>query len=130
MKMLDTNICSYVLRKRPVAVLERFYTAPPGELCISAVVAAEMRYGAAKLDSEKFIVQLERWLGLIPVVPWPESASHRYARLRCGLERAGTPIGNMDMLIAAHALAENAVLITNNAREFRRVPELIVENWA
>jgi len=129
MWMLDTNICSYMLRKRPPSVLERLYAADLDDLSISAVVAAELRYGAVRLGSEKFSRQLEEWLSFQRIAPWPESATATYARIRYDLERQGTPIGNMDMLIAAHALADDAVLVTNNAREFQRVPGLKLENW-
>ncbi len=129
MWMLDTNICSYLLRKRPPSVLERFYTADLDDLSISAVVAAELRYGAARLGSEKFSRQLEAFLSFQRICPWPESATSQYARIRHELERLGTPIGGMDMLIAAHALAEDAVLVSNNTREFQRVSGLKLENW-
>lgn len=129
MWMLDTNICSYLLRKRPPSVLERFYAADLEDLRLSAVVAAELRYGAARLGSERFSGLLEEWLSFQTLLPWPERAAAVYARIRHGLEREGTPIGNMDLLIAAHALAEDAVLVTNNVREFQRVPGLKLENW-
>jgi len=127
--MLDTNICSYVLRRHPASVLARFYAARLEDLSISAIVAAELRYGATRLGSAKFAALLEQWLDLLSIAPWPEDASKVYARIRHELERQGSPIGNMDLLIAAHALAMDAVLVTNNGREFRRVPGLKLENW-
>jgi len=129
MWMLDTNICSYLLRKRPPSVLERFYAADLDDLRISVIVAAELRYGAVRLGSEKFSRQLDDWLSFQRISPWPENATAEYARIRYELERQGTPIGNMDLLIAAHALAEDAVLVTNNTREFLRVSGLKLENW-
>lgn len=92
-------------------------------------VAAELRYGAACLGSATFAALLEQWLDLLSIEPWPEDASKIYARIRHELERQGTPIGNMDLLIAAHVLATDAILITNNGREFDRVPGLKLENW-
>jgi tRNA(fMet)-specific endonuclease VapC len=126
---LDTNICSYILRKRSSQVIERFARLETDQMFLSALVVAELRYGAAKLSSAKFAGYLEDWLRLFDLRSWPMAASEHYATLRCDLERQGTPIGNMDLLIAAHALAENAVLVTNNQREFERVSGLRLENW-
>ncbi|MFO1433997.1 MAG: type II toxin-antitoxin system VapC family toxin [Candidatus Competibacteraceae bacterium] len=129
MKMLDTNICSYILRRHPLSVVERFAEQCNQRFCISALVAAELRFGAVKRGLEQLSRQIEDFLAGFPIHPWPEEASRHYAHLRAGLERQGKPIGNMDLLIAAHALAENAVLVTHNSREFERVPGLTVEKW-
>lgn len=130
MKTLDTNICSYILRRQPRSVLEYFRAQPAESFFLSALVVAELRFGVVKRGSTRLSVQLEDFLAGIPCRPWPEAATRHYAELRAVLERQGQPIGNMDMLIAAHALAENAVLVTHNTREFERVPGLSVENWA
>lgn len=130
MRTLDTNICSYLLRRHPGSVVARFSGIRADEVFISSIVAAELRYGAAKLGSQRFSNILEEWLAAFTIQPWPELASSIYARLRSDLERQGTPIGNMDLLIAAHALAEDATLVSNNTREFERVPGLKLENWA
>jgi tRNA(fMet)-specific endonuclease VapC len=129
-RMLDTNICSYVLRRHPPGMLERFSQLQRGEVWLSAIVAAELRFGAEKLQSARFQAAVEAWLTGFEVRAWPAQAGHHYARARAELERKGQTIGNMDLLIAAHALAEDAVLVTNNAREFHRVPGLAVEEWA
>lgn len=129
MWMLDTNICSYLLRQRPAHVLARFYAAPLDELRLSAIVAAELRYGAIRLNSQKFSEQLEKWLSLQQILPWPNRATFIYGRIRVDLEKQGMTIGNMDLLIAAHAIAEDAILVTNNIREFQRVAGLKLENW-
>lgn len=93
------------------------------------MVAAELRFGARKLNSPKFYSAVEIWLADFSILPWPVEASHAYAQLRHELESAGQPIGSMDLLIASHAIAEDSALITNNAREFLRVPGLAVEEW-
>ena len=128
-RTLDTNICSYVLRRRPASMVERFAGLDRGDLWLSAIVAAELRFGAAKLASVRFSATVEAWLAGFEVRPWPCEATRHYAKARASLERAGQTIGGMDLLIAAHAMAEDSVLVTNNAREFLRVPSLAVEEW-
>ena len=127
---LDTNICSYVLRRRPVAMVERFAGLEKSQVGLSAIVAAELRFGAAKLGSSQFSAAVEAWLAGFDVRPWPVDATRHYADIRASLERSGQPIGGMDLLIAAHAMAGDSVLVTNNAREFLRVPGLAVQEWA
>lgn len=129
-RTLDTNICSYVLRRHPASLLERFASLNRGQVWLSAIVAAELRFGAAKLASIRFSAAVEAWLAGFDVRPWPLEATRHYANIRAALERAGQPIGNMDLLIAAHAMAEDSVVVTNNAREFLRVPGLAVEEWS
>jgi tRNA(fMet)-specific endonuclease VapC len=129
-RTLDTNICSYILRRHPAGMIERFSTLDRSQLWLSAIVAAELRFGAAKLASPRFSSAVEAWLSGFDVRAWPLEATHHYAAIRSALERAGRPIGGMDVLIAAHAIAEDSAIITNNAREFHRVPGLAVEEWA
>lgn len=129
-RTLDTNICSYILRRHPAEMIARFATLDRDQLWLSAIVAAELRFGAAKLGSQRFAAAVEAWLVGFDVRPWPLEATHHYAQIRAALERAGKPIGGMDLMIAAHAMAEDSVVITNNAREFHRVPGLAVEEWA
>jgi len=129
-RTLDTNICSYILRRHPVSMIERFATLDRGALWLSAIVAAELRFGALKLGVPRFQAAVEAWLSGFDVRPWPLEATQHYAQIRAALERTGTPIGGMDLMIAAHALAEDSVVVTNNAREFHRVPGLAVEEWA
>jgi tRNA(fMet)-specific endonuclease VapC len=129
-RTLDTNICSYVLRRRPALMVERFAGLDRGSLWLSAIVAAELRFGAAKLASVPFSAAVEAWLAGFEVRPWPVEATVRYANIRAALERAGQAIGGTDLLIAAHAMAEDSALVTNNAREFLRVPGLAVEEWS
>lgn len=129
-RTLDTNICSYILRRHPSAMIERFAELNPRQLWLSAIVAAELRFGATKLGSARFSAAVEAWLAGFEVRPWPLDATQHYANVRAKLERAGKTIGGMDLLIAAHAMAEDSTLVTNNAREFLRVPGLAVEEWA
>ena len=129
-RTLDTNICSYILRRHPKEMIERFAGLDRAQLWLSAIVAAELRFGAAKLGSVRFASAVESWLSGFEVRPWPLEATAHYASVRSALERVGQPIGGMDLMIAAHALADDAVLVTNNAREFLRVPGLAVEEWA
>lgn len=129
MRTLDTNICSYVLRRHPAAMLERFAGLNRQQLWLSSIVAAELRFGAVKLGVPRFTTAVEAWLAGFDVQAWPVQAAEHYARIRARLERAGNIIGGMDLLIAAHALANDSVLVTNNAKEFSRVPGLAVEEW-
>ncbi|TAN47667.1 MAG: type II toxin-antitoxin system VapC family toxin [Methylococcaceae bacterium] len=130
MKMLDTNICSYILRRHPQSVLAHFAEQTANDIFLSVIVVAELRFGIEKTGSSRFRLLMEDWLRPFPVHPWPAEAARIYAILRADLERQGNPIGNMDLLIAAHALAEDAVLVTHNTREFERVAGLKLENWA
>ncbi|TBR76519.1 MAG: type II toxin-antitoxin system VapC family toxin [Burkholderiaceae bacterium] len=129
-RTLDTNICSYILRRHPISMIERFAGLDRGQLWLSAMVAAELRFGAAKLGSARFSAAVEAWLAGFEVRPWPLDATLHYASIRVVLEQSGKSIGGMDLLIAAHAMAEDSVVVTNNAREFLRVPGLAVEEWA
>jgi tRNA(fMet)-specific endonuclease VapC len=128
-RTLDTNICSYILRRRPAAMIERFSTLDRSQLWLSAVVAAELRFGAAKLAAPRVQASVEAWLAGFDIHPWPLEATHHYAAARAALERTGRPIGGMDLMLAAHALAEDSVVVTNDARAFHRVPGLAVEEW-
>ncbi|WPL15753.1 tRNA(fMet)-specific endonuclease VapC [Thiorhodovibrio winogradskyi] len=129
--MLDTNTCSFVIRQRPIAVKERFDQVGHDNLAISTIVLAELQFGAALHPTRgtAILSDIEDFYQRLRVLAWTEAAARCYGQLRAQLQRAGTPIGNMDLLIAAHAVAENAVLVTNNRREFERVPGLRCEDW-
>ena len=122
-------MCSYILRQHPTQMLDKFRSLDRQQLWLSAVVAAELRFGVAKLGVPKFASAVESWLSGFDVQAWPLSATHTYASTRATLEKKGQMIGAMDLMIAAHALAEDSVLITNNAKEFQRVPGLAIETW-
>ena len=129
--LLDTNICIYIQRQRPPAVLERFRKLKPGEAVISVITWGELRYGAEKSRQRDMVLALlEEFTAMVPVMPMPEAAGQAYGAIRAALEAKGEPIGNNDLWIAAHAKASGLIVVTNNEREFKRVPGLGVRNWA
>lgn len=128
--MLDTNICIYVINSRPAIVLERFRLERIGDIVISSVTAAELAFGVAKSGSVRNRQALDMFLSTLEILPFDESVIWHYGDLRTDLERRGQPIGTLDTMIAAHALSINTILVTNNTREFERVPGLRLENWA
>ena len=128
--MLDTNICIYVMKKKPENVLRRFREELDGGICISSITLAELEYGKHSSDPLKNEQALLRFLAPLSVLPFGAAAASEYGEVRAYLQSRGTPIGPLDMLIAAHARAEGMTLVTNNMREFERVPELDLENWA
>lgn len=129
--ILDTNICIYVARQRPPAVEKRLARLAPGMVGMSLITFGELRFGAEKsVQRTNAVATLDRLIELIPVLVPDAAVGERYGALRARLERAGTPIGNNDLWIAAHALALGVTLVTNNTREFARVPKLKLENWA
>ena len=128
--LLDTNICIYIINARPLAVLARFRQELIGTIGVSSVTAAELAYGVAKSGSARNRAALEMFLASMEVLPFDASVIWQYGELRATLERSGQPIGALDTMIAAHALASNAVLVSNNLREFERVPQLRLQNWA
>jgi tRNA(fMet)-specific endonuclease VapC len=128
--LLDTNICIYIARNRPSSVAERFATALPGSLGISVITWGELCLGASKSrDSVRAKAALERFAESVPVQSMSAEVGQHYGEIRAALERAGRPIGNNDLWIAAHARALGTKLVTNNLKEFERVPDLVVECW-
>jgi tRNA(fMet)-specific endonuclease VapC len=129
--MLDTNICSYILKEHPVAVKQKFEEVGPDNICISSIVLAELYYGAAR-HSKGVVIRREigDFAARLIVLPWDEAAADHYGVIRASLENAGTLIGAMDMLIAAHAKSCGATLVSNNLREFNRIKSLKTANWA
>ena len=129
--MLDTNIVVYARNARPEAVLERFRRYRPEDLCVSAITLAELEYGAARSSRpEQNRLALMVFLSNIAVLPFDADAAREYGTIRRALESAGSPIGANDCLIASHARSRGLTLVTNNTREFERVPGLRIENWA
>ena len=127
--LLDTNIVADLVRNPQGGVAERIREVGETEVCTSIIVAAELRYGAAKKGSPRLSAQVEAILGALEVLPFEAPADAAYGRLRARLVRTGQPIGANDLLIAAHALALGHALITANEREFARIKDLPCENW-
>ena len=127
--LLDTNTASYIIKGNIPRVRERLLKVPMSGLLISAVTEAELLYGAArKSDSVRLKTAVDEFLLRVDSRPWDSNAARRYADLRAALEISGTPMGNLDMMIAAHALAAEAILVTND-RSFRRLKNLKIEDW-
>lgn len=128
--MLDTNTCIYIMKHHPLQVRTRLRQVPIGEVGMSSIVLAELRFGVQKSRRrQENTAALEDFLAFCMVLDWPQQASDVYAELRHELEAHGTPIGSNDLLIAAHALYLRCTLVTNNSREFERVPGLVIDNW-
>jgi tRNA(fMet)-specific endonuclease VapC len=129
--MLDTDTASYVMRGGSPAIDNRLTTLDVRQVCISAVTRAELRFGVRRLpDAKGLAAEVERFLSGIHTLPWDEIAADHFAEVRVALERVGTPIGIMDTMIAAHARALRATLVTNNVKHFRLIKGLMVENWS
>jgi tRNA(fMet)-specific endonuclease VapC len=127
--LLDTNILSDLVRHPSGIVRDRIAAAGEDSVCASIVVAAELRFGAAKKHSKRLTRQVEAILSALPILPLESPVDKHYAEIRAALEAAGNPIGPNDLLIAAHARALGLTMVTNNQTEFSRVPGLAVENW-
>lgn len=128
--MLDTDTCISLIKARPDKISRRLSRLPVEDVGISSIVAAELWYGVALSEKKKQNeAALKDFLDFVKVLDWPAGACPVYGRIRAHLKKKGTLIGAMDLLIASHASFLNAVLVTNNTREFDRVPELKMENW-
>lgn len=128
--LLGTNICIYLIKQKPADVLSRFEAEQVGDVAVSSITVAELQFGVQK---SRFVRQDQQALDqfLIPLViaPFDYQATMIYGKIRADLEREGTPIGALDTLIAAHALSLEVTLVTNNTKEFERVPALRLANW-
>ena len=127
--LLDTNILSDLIRNPQGPIAARIAKVGEGSVCTSLIVAAELRYGAAKSPSTKLAERIELILSALEILPLEAPVDRQYAALRHHLTQQGTLIGPNDLLIAAHALSNNLTVVTANVREFSRVPGLKVENW-
>lgn len=128
--LLDTNICIYIINEHPIPVLNKFKKMRDEYIAISSVVLSELAFGVFKSQHlEKNLVSLEKFITPIKVLPYDKQAAYHYGEIYAYLKKNGTPIGQLDTMIAAHALSENAILVTNNLKEFSRVKNLKCENW-
>lgn len=129
--MLDTNICIYVMKNRPEKVLERFKKELNSGICVSSITLAELECGMKNSSNPaKNEQSLLKFLFPLSILPFGPAAASECGEIRTYLQKQGTPIGPLDMLVAGHARAEGLILVTNNVREFERVPGLELENWA
>lgn len=129
--LLDTNICIYLIKKKPRSVLQKFNACSAGEIGVSSITVAELQFGVRKSQYPSQNERaLEQFLVPLVVVDFDYKAAIVYGKIRALLESQGKPIGPLDMLIAAHALSLNLTLVTHNTREFSRVPDLSVTDWA
>ncbi len=125
-----TNTCIYIIKRKPVEVINRFRQFQISQVSISSITLSELEYGVIKSSKpEQNHLALAQFLAPIEILPYDNGAAQHYGELRLYLEKHGTPIGSLDMLIAAHALSTGCILITNNVKEFERVPNLKINNW-
>jgi len=128
--MLDTNTCIYIIKQKPDKVLKHFTAYSVGDIGISSITLAELRYGVAKSQQiQKNQEALDAFISPLEIADFDEEASRVYGIMRAVLEKAGNPIGSMDMLIGAHALSLGVTLVTNNVKEFRQIKNLKVADW-
>jgi len=128
--MLDTNICIYLIKQKSPKIIEHIKRCKPGEIGISSITLAELQYGVAKsFHRKQNQIALQEFLIPIEIVSFDEKAATLYGKIRAQLEKSGTPIGSMDLLIGTHALSLGVTLVTNNIREFKRIKGLRVVDW-
>ena len=128
--MLDTDISSYIIKKRDAVIAARLAKIPLNDICISVVTKAELLYGVAKSSNKRVNrLAVNEFLAFVRVLPWDDEAAEHYAEIRAALEVAGVAIGNLHTMIAAHARSCRIAVVTNNERHFRKVPGLRVDNW-
>ena len=128
--LLDTNVCIYIIKKKPSQVFEKLGTLQINDIGISAITLAELEYGISKSTfPEKNKIALIKFLAPLEILPFTEKAAEIYGKIRSYLEKTGSIIGTLDFFIGAHAKSENLVLVTNNVTEFSRIPNLKIENW-
>jgi tRNA(fMet)-specific endonuclease VapC len=129
--MLDTDTASYIIKRRSPAIGAKLAAIPPTLVSVSVITRAELQYGLKRLPAgHRLHVGVRQFLTIVRVLPWTAEAADSYADIRHQLVTTGQPIGEMDMMIAAHALAAKAVLVTNNVRHYERIPGLVLAGWS
>lgn len=130
--MLDTNICIYMINKKPASYIAKLESLDKGEqLSISSIVLAELQYGVSNSQKKnQNQINLDAFLTKLNIIPYCEQAAFYYGEIRSALQKQGNMIGHYDLLIASHAIAEDATLVTNNASEFIRVKDLVIDEWS
>ena len=129
--MLDTNICSYIIRNKPQSIKEKLQEVEQNHtVALSSIVVSELLYGATKKDSPKLLRIVSAFIDNFIIYDYSKVSAQSYANIRTDLEKKGQIIGANDLLIASHALSLGAVLVTNNTREFERVEKLVLEDWS
>jgi len=128
--MLDTNTCIYIIKRKPLNVIERFRQLEISQVGISSITLSELLYGVSKSSKpEQNQMALAQFIAPLEILSYGDEAAQYYGPLRAHLEKQGTPIGSLDMLIAAHTLSIDCILVTNNEKEFNRIPKLKIDNW-
>ena len=128
--MLDTNTCIYIIKQKPPDVIKRFKQTEISQISISSITLSELLFGVSKSSKpEQNQMALTQFIAPLELLPYDDEAAQYYGDLRAHLEKMGTPIGSLDMLIAAHALSIDCTLVTNNVKEFIRIPNLKIDNW-
>ena len=128
--LLDTNICIYIIKKKPLQVIQKLQSLDISDVAISSITLSELEYGVSKSASvEKNKIALTQFLAPIETIDFDDKSAEIYGRIRANLERRGTPIGPLDTLIGAQALSLGYTLVTNNIKEFERIPDIELENW-
>lgn len=128
--LLDTNICIYIIKKKPLSVINKLQSLDVADIGISSITLSELEYGVSKsTQPEKNKLALIKFLAPIQIVLYDDMAAEKYGDIRATLEKSGKIIGPLDMLIAAHALSLGCILVTNNTKEFERIKLLKIENW-
>jgi tRNA(fMet)-specific endonuclease VapC len=128
--LLDTNICIYLIKKKPIEVIKKLSELNINDIGISSITLSELEYGVEKSSNpERNKIALIEFLSMIEIYDYDDKAAKEYGKIRTELEKKGIVIGSLDMLIAAHAKSRDMILVTNNEREFKRIKELLIKNW-
>jgi len=129
--MLDTNICSFIIREKPIFIKEKLQSIEKEHtIALSSIVVSELLYGAKRKNSPKLDYIVKNFINNFTILDFDKSASEIYANIRTSLEKQGKVIGAHDLFIASHAISQNAILVTNNIKEFARVESLKIEDWS